>query len=175
MHQVPAERSIELVGEINADAVKGITARLRELVEKDREGWINFFISSPGGDGNLGFAICDLVQFLKPKLQTIALGRADSTGVVVFLAGECRVVGPSTTMFLHDVGIELKKEARFTFLQLKTQVQKSEATRRRYCDIIAERTGGKVSAERALELMQAETTLDAEAAVELGFAHEILR
>ena len=175
MQSVSSDRCIEIIGDVNTDSIKNVMGKLRELVEKDREAWINFFITSPGGEAIVGFALYDLALMLKPKLQTIGLGRISSMGVSLFLMGEYRVIGPRASIFLHEVGSQFRKDVRLSVSQHRRELQKSENTQRIYREIIAERTGGKITADQAIEMMLTETLLDAPKAVELGFAHEILR
>src|SRR5215471_503311 len=48
---------------------------------------IRLYVNSPGGDAYAGFAIYDAMQFVKPDVQTYAVGMAMSAGALILAGG----------------------------------------------------------------------------------------
>src|ERR1700738_2685916 len=68
---------IILVGRpINDTVANLIVAQLIFLAADDPEKDIQIYINSPGGQVASGFAIYDPMQYIKPDVSTVAVGRA---------------------------------------------------------------------------------------------------
>ena len=48
------------------------------LLEAENNDDIKMYINSPGGDADAGFAIFDMMRFVKPKIKAICAGVAAS-------------------------------------------------------------------------------------------------
>lgn len=169
------ERWVNFSGEINVGTVGMLEDAISGLVGKDPEEPITLFIASEGGSFIAGIAFYEFIKrVLKPNLQTVALGEVGSAAVIMFIAGEARIITKESSIFLHEVGRVFGDE----------RVDKSEVgfferelgnAQRKYARIVAECSGGKISAQGAEKLMLAKTTLTARRAVKFGIAHEILK
>jgi ATP-dependent Clp protease protease subunit len=58
------------------------------LEQEDPEKEIKVFINSPGGDADAGFAIYDMMKFIKPKIKNICAGVAASAAVIILLGAD---------------------------------------------------------------------------------------
>lgn len=56
------------------------------LLDADSQAPIKVFINSPGGDADAGFAIFDMLRFVRSPIKTIAVGLAASAGSIILLA-----------------------------------------------------------------------------------------
>src|SRR6476660_2883700 len=81
------ERIVFLGTEVSDQSANLIVAQLLFLEAEDPDADIRLYVNSPGGDEYAGFAIYDAMQFVKPDVQTYAVGMAMSAGVLIIDAG----------------------------------------------------------------------------------------
>src|SRR4051812_46995422 len=97
-------RVIFLVGEINhISAARGyMQMMLLQSQKKDQD--INLYINSPGGVVDDTLAIYDVMKFLTCDVATYCIGRAESGGAVVFMAGTKgkRFILPNAKVMIHQ-------------------------------------------------------------------------
>ena len=62
------------------------------------------YINSPGGSVASGFAIYDTMQYVKPPVSTVAVGRAASFGTILLMGGARgrRLALPNARIHLHQ-------------------------------------------------------------------------
>ncbi|GMO23470.1 MAG: ATP-dependent Clp protease proteolytic subunit [Termitinemataceae bacterium] len=101
--QMLKTRSILLCGEINKDLAEK-TIRQLLLLENAGDDPIRVFIDSPGGDADAGYAIFDMLRFVKPPVWTIGMGLVASAAAIVLLASpkEHRVGLPNSHYLIHQ-------------------------------------------------------------------------
>lgn len=174
MNDIRLDRTVELLGEVDGKAFEGVSRALKDLHAKDPGAWMRLQITSPGGLVTLGFALYDLIMWLKPKLQTVIFGEANSMAILLALAGDHRLMSKRSYLFLHELDRTLSKDRRLTVTDCANALHDLMTDQQLYIQIVTERTGGKVSTEQVLEMMRRETRLTAEEAVRLGFVNEIL-
>jgi len=78
-------RTILLSGEINKELAEK-TIRQLLLLEDINDKPIRIFIDSPGGDADAGYAIFDMIRFVKPDVWTIGMGLVASAAAIIQLA-----------------------------------------------------------------------------------------
>jgi ATP-dependent Clp protease protease subunit len=81
-----------------------VVAQLIFLAADDPEKEIQVYINSPGGSVASGFAIYDTMQYVKPPISTVAVGRAASFGTILLMGGAKgrRFALPNTRIHLHQ-------------------------------------------------------------------------
>jgi ATP-dependent Clp protease protease subunit len=81
-----------------------IVAQLIFLAADDPEKEVQMYINSPGGSVAAGFAIYDTMQYVKPPITTVTVGRAASFGTVLLMAGSKghRFALPNSRIHLHQ-------------------------------------------------------------------------
>lgn len=96
-------RTILLSGEINKDLSER-TVRQLLLLEDMGDDPIRIFIDSPGGDADAGFAIFDMIRFVKPQVWTIGMGLVASAASIIQLAApkERRLGLPNSHYLIHQ-------------------------------------------------------------------------
>jgi ATP-dependent Clp protease protease subunit len=96
-------RTILLSGEIKKDLAEK-TIRQLLLLENAGDEAIKLFIDSPGGDADAGFAIFDMIRFVKPPVWTIGMGLVASAAAILLLAApkDRRVGLPNSHYLIHQ-------------------------------------------------------------------------
>jgi ATP-dependent Clp protease protease subunit len=96
-------RTILLSGEIKKDLAER-TIRQLLLLEDMGEDPIRIFIDSPGGDADAGYAIFDMIRFVKPPVWTIGMGLVASAAAIILLASpkERRAGLPNSHYLIHQ-------------------------------------------------------------------------
>jgi len=96
-------RTILLSGQINKKLSERTIKHLLLLEEMGDEP-IRIFIDSPGGDADAGYAIFDMIRFIKPQVWTIGMGLVASAAAIIQLASpkECRVGLPNSHYLIHQ-------------------------------------------------------------------------
>jgi ATP-dependent Clp protease protease subunit len=96
-------RTVLLAGEIKKDLAER-TIRQLLLLEDMGEEPIRIFIDSPGGDADAGYAIFDMIRFVKPPVWTIGMGLVASAAAIILLASprERRLGLPNSHYLIHQ-------------------------------------------------------------------------
>jgi len=102
-HKFLKTRQILLSGEINKPLAEKIVRQLLVL-EADSDEPIKVFIDSPGGDADAGYAIFDMIRFIKAPVYTIGMGLVASAGSIILLAAprERRFGLPNSHYLIHQ-------------------------------------------------------------------------
>jgi ATP-dependent Clp protease, protease subunit len=81
-----------------------VVAQLIYLSADDPEKDIQIYINSPGGAVTAGFAIYDTMQYVRPAVSTVCIGRTASFGTVILMAGAKgkRLSLPNATIHMHQ-------------------------------------------------------------------------
>jgi ATP-dependent Clp protease protease subunit len=97
-------RIIMITDVITKKLAQTTIGQLLILEQEDPEKEIKVFINSPGGDADAGFAIYDMMKFIKPKIKNICAGVAASAAVIILLGAdkENRVSLPNSRILIHQ-------------------------------------------------------------------------
>lgn len=165
------ERIIFLGGEVTDVTADLIVAQLLFLEAEDPEKDIQIYINSPGGSVSAGFAIFDTMQYIKPNVSTICIGRAASMGAFLLAAGEKgkRFALPNADIMIHQPLGGAQGQAS----DIKIQAEKIIQIRERINKILSERTG------QPMEKITIDTDRDyymtAQEAVAYGIIDEVVQ
>src|SRR6185369_9557764 len=107
---------------------------------------------------------------LKPRLMTIGAGDVDSSGIIVFLAGQKRYLTKNTTLLLHLAGRVFESFRRFSTADMEAMLREDKLKDFHYASVVSESSGGILSPERVLAMMAANKLLTPEEAVRFGLA-----
>jgi len=97
-------RTVILADVITKRSAQRIISQLLLLEQDDSTKPIDVFINSPGGDADAGFAIYDMMRFVKPRIRTVCTGITASAAVIVLLAAkkEDRFALPNARVLIHQ-------------------------------------------------------------------------
>ena len=162
--------NLYLEGEIASETWWGdeVTPEAFRTELRQMKGDLTVHLNSPGGDVFAGVAIYNaLKDYTKGKVVVKVDGLAASIASVVAMAGDEIIMSPGSMMMIHNpwsIGVgssdELRKAAD-TLDQIKDSI----------LPIYTDRSG--LSEDEVKDLMDAETWMTAEKAVELGFADTV--
>jgi ATP-dependent Clp protease protease subunit len=135
-------RTILLSGEINKELAEK-TIRQLLLMEEMSADPIRIFIDSPGGDADAGYAIFDMIRFVKPEVWTIGMGLVASAAAIIQLAApKARRVGlPNSHYLIHQPLSGIRGVAT----DIEIHAKELEKLREKINHLIADETGVPVS------------------------------
>ena len=96
-------RTVMVTDEVTKKMAQQIMTQLL-LLEAENNDDIKMYINSPGGDADAGFAIFDMIRFVKPKIKAICAGVAASAAVIILLGArkENRFSLPNARVLIHQ-------------------------------------------------------------------------
>ena len=96
-------RTVMVTDEVTKKMAQHIMTQLL-LLEAENDDDIKMYINSPGGDADAGFAIFDMMRFVKPKIKAICAGVAASAAVIILLGArkENRLSLPNARVLIHQ-------------------------------------------------------------------------
>jgi ATP-dependent Clp protease, protease subunit len=138
MVQVLKTRNILLSGEINKDLAERVIRQML-LMEADGDGPIKMLIDSPGGDADAGYAIFDMMRFIKPPVYTIGMGLVASAASLILLAAdkEHRHALPNSHYLIHQPLSGIRGVAT----EIEIHARELDRLRRKINQLIADETG----------------------------------
>ncbi|MBL8729910.1 MAG: ATP-dependent Clp protease proteolytic subunit [Planctomycetes bacterium] len=164
-------RTLLLSGPVDDKMLKEATVRCLAMEQKDSKKPITVFINSPGGSADAGFAIYDLLRFIKPPVTTVVNGLCASAGILIHLAGDKkrRFCLPESRFMIHQPSTM----GRGTASDLDITAKEILKLRDRYNKIIAEACGKQ--AADVLEAARRDFWLDAGQALEYGLVTKVIK
>lgn len=165
------EHSISIYDAIGYDpwsgegvTTKRIAAALRSLKGAD----VTVNINSPGGDMFEGLAIYNLLREYSGKVSVKVLGLAASAASIIAMAGDEIRIARSGFLNIHNCWVVALGNRH----DLQAMIGTLEPFDLAMAEIYATRTGSELAAMQ--QLMDADTWLNGSAAVEQGFADDLL-
>jgi ATP-dependent Clp protease protease subunit len=138
MSRMLKTRTILLSGEIKKDLAER-TIRQLLLLEDMGDDPIRVFIDSPGGDADAGYAIFDMIRFVKPPVWTIGMGLVASAAAIIQLASprEQRVGLANSHYLIHQPLSGIRGVAT----DIEIHARELEKLREKINRLIADETG----------------------------------
>jgi len=165
------DRSISVYDVIGYDywSGEGVTAkRVAGALRHMGAGPVTVNVNSPGGDMFEGLAIYNLLREHKGEVTVKVLGLAASAASVVAMAGDTVQIARAGFLMIHNAWV-IAAGNRNDFREIADWLEPFDAA---MADIYVARTGQDVKA--VSKLMDAESWIGGSAAVEQGFADELL-
>jgi len=169
MNKMLKTRTILLSGEVNKALAERVVRQLL-LLEDSGDEPIRVLIDSPGGDVDAGYAIFDMMRFVKPRIYAVGMGLVASAGALILLAAdkEDRIGLPNSHYLIHQPLSGMRGVAT----DIEIHAREIERTRARLNKLISDETG------QALEKVEKDTDRDfwlgAPEAVEYGLISRVV-
>jgi ATP-dependent Clp protease protease subunit len=162
-------RTILLSGEINKDLAEK-TIRQLLLLENMGGDPIRIFIDSPGGDADAGYAIFDMIRFVKPPVWTIGMGLVASAAAIIELASpkERRVGLPNSHYLIHQPLSGIRGVAT----DIEIHARELEKLRGKINRLIADETGSNLA--QVEKDTDRDYWMNAEEAVKYGLISKVI-
>jgi ATP-dependent Clp protease protease subunit len=162
-------RQIILTGEINKELADSIARQLL-ILDSESSDPIYMYIDSPGGDVDAGFAIYDVIRFVKAPVILVGMGLIASAATLVLLAvpKERRVGLPNSRYLIHQPLGGMRGVAT----DIEIYAKDMEKIRAKLNKIIAEGTGTPL--EQVTKDTDRDYWLDAEESVKYGLISKII-
>jgi ATP-dependent Clp protease protease subunit len=163
-------RVVFLVGEINHVSASRVIMQMLYLQSVKRDQDINLYINSPGGVVDDTLAMYDIMRFLTCDIATYCIGRAESGGAIVFMAGRKgkRYILPNAKVMIHQPFGGVYGQTA----DIEIQAEDILKTKNNLIDIIAKCTGQPT--ERVRDDSERDRFFDAKQAVEYGICDEVI-
>ncbi len=126
-------------------------------------------INSRGGDVSEGFAIYDILKNSGKDITTVVDGKCYSIATVILLAGDKRKMMPNAELMIHNPWVQPQNAMDAEDLQ--KMANNMMALNNRIANFYSSHTGQM--AQSFMELMKAETFINAETALNMGLITEI--
>jgi len=162
-------RTLLLSGEINKDLAEK-TIRQLILLEDMGEEPIRIFIDSPGGDADAGYAVFDMIRFVKPPVWTIGMGLVASAAAIIQLASpkERRIGLPNSHYLIHQPLSGIRGVAT----DIEIHARELDKLRAKINRLIADETG--VSPEQVEKDTDRDYWMNAEEAAKYGLISRVV-
>lgn len=141
----------------------------RDELKKVTSKNLTVLINSGGGDVWAAVSIYDALKELDADVTVKVSGLAASAASVIAMAGDKITITPGSTMMVHRASMLAIGNAT----DLEKAIEMLETVESGIVSIYADRTGN--SKEAVKEMLENETWMSAEKAVELGFADEVVK
>jgi ATP-dependent Clp protease protease subunit len=163
-------RVVFLVGEINHVSASRVIMQMLYLQSIKREQDINLYINSPGGVVDDTLAIYDIMRFLTCDIATYCIGRAESGGAIVFMAGKKgkRYILPNAKVMIHQPFGGVYGQAA----DIEIQAEEILKTKDTLISVMARCTGQTI--EKVRDDSERDRFFDAKQAVAYGICDEVL-
>lgn len=164
------ERIVILSNQVDHVSANLIVAQLLFLEAEDPDKDIQFYVNSPGGEVSSGLMIYDTMQYIKPDIQTIAMGVAASMGAFLVGAGTKgkRFALPNSEIMIHQPSGGTQGQAS----DISIAAEHILKMRKRLNQILAELCG------QPLEVIERDTErdhwMDAQEAIEYGIIDKVM-
>ncbi len=131
-------RTVLVSGEINKQLAEKVIRQLI-LLEEESSDEIRVYIDSPGGDADAGFAIFDMMRFVKPPVRMIGMGLVASAAAIILLAAprERRIGLPNSHYLIHQP----MSGTRGVATEIEIHAKEIEKLRAKINRLIADETG----------------------------------
>lgn len=166
-------RTMEYFGNVNYGTNERILNLIKEGLVNYPEEELYLIVTSAGGGTGTALSFYDSVRsILHATITTIAAGDVDSSGILIFLAGQKRYVTKHTTLLLHLSGRTFDSGKRYTAEEIDAMVKEDRIKDKQYAGVIA--LHSNLSLAQVMKLMRSHTLLTPDKLIKYGLAEAIL-
>jgi len=162
-------RTILLSGEVDKALAEKVIKQLL-IMEAEGDDPIKVMIDSPGGDVDAGYAIFDMMRFVKPRVITVGMGLVASAGALILLASpkEDRLALPNSHYLIHQPLSGIRGVAT----EIEIHAQELEKLRVKINELISQETGTKL--EKVEKDTDRDFWMNAQEALSYGLVSKVI-
>jgi ATP-dependent Clp protease protease subunit len=164
-------RTILLSSEVSPASARRVIEHLLVMEADDPEKPITLLVNSPGGEVHSGFAVYDMIRFVRPRVRIVCTGLTASIATVILLAArkEDRIAMPNARFLIHQPLFQ--GEVFGPASDLEITAHEILKTKKRINELIAEETGRPI--EKVEHDTERDYWLSAEEAREYGLVSKV--
>ena len=164
-------RTIYFFDEVDDESVCEAIKFIDEIEEESTKKDITIKINSGGGGCYDGLALYDRIRQSPCNIIMIGSGLIGSMGLIIFLAGDERMISENARLLNHQVSIE---EFSGRNIDFKLEQKELDTLNSINAEIVSERTGQSIK-KLNNETLPGDKFMGAQFAVENGYADEIIK
>jgi ATP-dependent Clp protease protease subunit len=147
-----------------------VVAQLLYLDSNDAEKPIKIFINSPGGSADDGFAIYDMIRFVRAPVKIISAGLSASAATVIMMAAkkENRFALPNARIMIHQPSVRAFGGAE----DLRRTAEQILKLRQRINELYAQETGQPL--DKVADDTDRDYWMTAQEAIEYGLISRVV-
>ena len=163
-------RSVLIFGGIEPKLTREVVKQLLLIDAINSEKPIKVYVNSPGGIADDGFAIFDVMRFVKAPVTVIVTGLAASAGTIIMIGApkERRFVLPHSRIMLHQPSVGI----RGTASDIEISAKEILRLRKKANELFAAETGHPI--KKIEEDMHRDFWMSAQEAVDYGLLHQVV-
>ena len=163
-------RTILISDPIDHKLTTRVIAQLLLMDSDDPDKPITILINSPGGSADDGFAIYDMIRFIRPPVRIVSVGLSASAATVIMLAAEkvSRFALPNARIMIHQPSMRYMGVAE----DVKRTAEQILKLRERINELYAQETGQPL--DKVVEDTDRDYWMSAEEAVEYGLIGKVV-
>lgn len=164
------QRIIYLNSQVNDVTAGLIIAQLLYLESDNSESDITLYINSPGGDILSGMGIYDTMNYIKPDVSTVCVGKACSMGSFLLAAGAKgkRFALPNSEIMIHQPSGGFQGQCS----DLQIQARHIQSLKEKLNGLYVKMTGQEL--ETIIKDTDRDNWLSAEAAMQYGLIDQVI-
>jgi len=166
------ERIVMVNGEIDDELSDNIVAQLLFLELNNPEKLIRMYINSPGGSVTAGMAIYDVMNYVKPEVETVVIGQAASMASVLAQSGTHgrRQMMPNARLMIHQPLGSVSGSVSDAEIAYKEMLHYKQLI----AEVYANHNSKNYDSEYFLSTMDRDTYFGANESIELGLIDSVV-
>ena len=170
MRKFAETRQIIISGEVTEELAEKVVTKLLVLEADSATKPIYVYIDSPGGSVYSGFAIFDMIRFIKAPVKTIGMGLVASAAAIILLSAKKtnRFALPNSHYLIHQPLSEMKGVAT----DLEIHAKEIERIKAKINLLISNETGKTM--EQIFQDTERDYWLNSEEACNYGLVSKII-
>ena len=163
-------RTILISDPVDHKLTTRVIAQLLLMDSEDAEKPIKVFINSPGGSADDGFAIYDMIRFVRPAVKVVSVGLSASAATVIMLAAEKkhRFALSNARIMIHQPSMQYYGRAE----DIKRTAEQILKLRERINKLYAEETGQPL--DKVVEDTDRDYWMTADEALDYGLISKVI-
>jgi ATP-dependent Clp protease, protease subunit len=161
---------------VNFDTATALIRTCREVVSDGQHNWdkLRLMMSSSGGNITAAFAAYNEIRNMPIELETLNTGTTDSSALMIFMAGKKRYACAKSAFQLRQLSWSFLSKDDVAHSVVSDAARWLKEYQQMIAEAIAEGTGGRLTGERVVEMIQNGAILNSQEAKDVGLIHDII-